>query len=82
MTLSDYPEFDDIQSCHYTAGDPHPDVVVEVDVYRDLNRFRQLTAYLGIDVGSTSTKAVLVDLNKAVVAGFYTRTAGKPLETA
>ena len=54
-------------------------VDVEVDIYQDLKHSRHLTAYLGIDVGSTSTKAVLIDRNKAVVAGFYTRTAGKPV---
>jgi predicted CoA-substrate-specific enzyme activase len=34
---------------------------------------------LGIDVGSTSTKAVLTDKSQAVLAGFYTRTAGRPV---
>mgnify|MGYP000890517780 CR=1 FL=1 len=39
-----------------------------------------LPVYLGIDIGSTSTKGVLVDHEKTVLAGFYTRTAGKPVE--
>jgi len=34
---------------------------------------------LGVDVGSTSTKAVLLGEDGAVLAGFYTRTAGRPL---
>ncbi len=79
LTLSDYPDFAGIQSYHYITTDPHPDLEVEVDVYRDMGRIRQLTACLGIDVGSTSTKAVLLDPDKTVVAGFYTRTAGNPL---
>ncbi len=54
-------------------------VDVEVDIYVDLQHGRRLAAYLGIDVGSTSTKAVLMDRAKAVLAGFYTRTAGKPV---
>ncbi len=33
----------------------------------------------GIDIGSTSTKAVLMDDQCLVVGGFYTRTAGNPL---
>lgn len=35
--------------------------------------------YLGIDVGSTSTKAVLVLASGEVTSAYYTRTAGKPL---
>ncbi len=79
LTLSDYPDFGGIRSYSYIAEDPHPDLEVEVDVYRDIGCIRQLSAYLGIDVGSTSTKAVLLDPDKTVVAGFYTRTAGNPV---
>jgi len=35
--------------------------------------------YLGIDVGSTSTKSVLCDIAGKPVAGFYTYTLGQPL---
>lgn len=39
------------------------------------------TGYLGVDVGSTSTKAVVLDeLGKKVVAKSYLMTAGRPLE--
>jgi predicted CoA-substrate-specific enzyme activase len=36
--------------------------------------------YLGIDIGSTSTKAVLLNQDKEIVKGFYTSTQGKPIE--
>jgi len=36
--------------------------------------------YLGIDVGSTSTKAVLLNTNGEPFAGFYTYTSGQPLK--
>jgi len=36
--------------------------------------------YLGIDVGSTSTKAVLLNINGEPFAGFYTYTSGQPLK--
>jgi predicted CoA-substrate-specific enzyme activase len=52
---------------------------VEVDVYRRLPGGTRVEAVLGVDVGSTSTKAVLVDIEGNVLAGFYTRTAGRPL---
>ncbi len=35
--------------------------------------------YAGIDIGSTSTKAVLARADGTFVAGFYTRTAGDPI---
>ena len=79
LALSDYPDFDGLKSYRYRAGNVNNAVAVEVDVYQNLQHSKHLTAYLGIDVGSTSTKAVLMDQNKDVAAGFYTLTAGKPL---
>lgn len=79
LILSDYPDFEGLESYHYRAGDLKTVNDVEVDIYQDLQHTRPLNVYLGIDVGSTSTKVVLIDRNKAVVAGFYTRTAGKPV---
>ncbi len=38
-----------------------------------------LNAYLGIDVGSVTTKAALVDENGKYIDGYMTRTAGKPV---
>ena len=39
-----------------------------------------LNSYLGIDVGSVTTKAAIVDENGKFVDGFMTRTAGKPVK--
>ncbi len=36
--------------------------------------------YLGLDVGSTSTKGVITTEKGSVVAGFYTRTASRPVQ--
>jgi predicted CoA-substrate-specific enzyme activase len=36
-------------------------------------------AFLGIDIGSTSTKAVLLREDRGIVGGFYTRTLGDPI---
>lgn len=52
---------------------------VEVDIYEVLSRDTVIECYLGIDVGSTSTKALLMNRSKSVVAGFYTRTNGQPV---
>jgi predicted CoA-substrate-specific enzyme activase len=53
---------------------------LEVDVYRELTPNGPHPVYIGIDVGSTSTKAVVAETDGEVVAGFYTATAGRPLE--
>ncbi|HSA23995.1 MAG TPA: BadF/BadG/BcrA/BcrD ATPase family protein, partial [Myxococcota bacterium] len=64
---------------------------VEVDEYQAPTRGARVPVLLGIDVGSTSTKAVLLDPagpagpgdeGLPVLAGFYTRTAGQPLVAA
>ncbi len=39
-----------------------------------------LQAYLGIDVGSTTTKTVLIDANGAIVHKQYVQTQGRPIE--
>ena len=36
--------------------------------------------YLGIDIGSTSTKAVLIDETDNIIADFYRKTAGTPIK--
>ena len=38
-----------------------------------------LGVYIGIDIGSTSTKAVLIDEKRRIRGGFYTSTAGEPI---
>ena len=41
----------------------------------------QVTGYLGVDVGSTSTNLLVLDTHKKVVAWEYLRTRGTPLKT-
>ncbi|MFO7671154.1 MAG: acyl-CoA dehydratase activase [Bacteroidales bacterium] len=52
--------------------------LVQVDIYRKPADWAK-GLYLGIDVGSTSTKSVLIDGDGRPVAGFYTYTLGQPL---
>ena len=52
---------------------------VDVDIYSVLVRDTSYSIYAGIDIGSTSTKAIIIDETKNPLAGFYTYTAGKPL---
>ena len=55
---------------------------VEVDLY-DLPAEKRIPVYLGIDIGSTSTKAILVnarDHKSRPLIGLYTRTLGQPIQ--
>jgi predicted CoA-substrate-specific enzyme activase len=79
LRLSDYPDFGSLEKSLFhgrVVRHSHP---LEVDVYRELEPGAH-DVYLGVDIGSTSTKAVVTDLEGDVLAGFYTATAGKPLE--
>ncbi len=55
---------------------------VEIDIYAEIPRGQPLRVHLGIDIGSTSTKASLTDENRQVRLALYTRTAGDPIRAA
>ena len=73
IVLSQYPDFAGIESYVYHAKQD-----VEVDIYATFAK--ETEAFIGIDIGSTSTKMAVTDSYGNMLAGFYTRTAGKPLE--
>ena len=72
LTLSDYPDF-----TAFRSYDAHG---VEVDIYRDPRQALLTEGYLGVDVGSTSTKSILTDQDGEPLAGFYTKTASRPVQ--
>jgi predicted CoA-substrate-specific enzyme activase len=79
LSLSKYPDFSNEES--YLLNSPvslHP-AEVEVDIYTELVPNTSYKVFTGIDIGSTSTKAILIDETNKPVAGFYTFTVGKPL---
>jgi predicted CoA-substrate-specific enzyme activase len=82
LKYSNYPDFSSIQRYEFQLDAADARNPVEVDIYTELNASRRVDAYLGIDIGSTSTKAVLYNPEQDVVAGFYTRTAGRPVESS
>jgi predicted CoA-substrate-specific enzyme activase len=80
LKLSEYPDFSAdkharFQSKYFPFMKP-----VEIDLYHLPEQSSHLELFLGIDIGSTSTKAVLLNTSREVTAGFYTRTAGQPLQ--
>ncbi|MFC1862492.1 acyl-CoA dehydratase activase [Thermodesulfobacteriota bacterium] len=80
LQLSDYPDFDIVEEYLFSTETLKFPAQVEVNIYTDLSPEINYLAYLGVDIGSTSTKAVLMDKARNVLAGFYTRTAGRPLD--
>ena len=80
LELSDYPDFESHEKYVFHSSFFPLMKGVQVDAYSELKNKTQLSVFLGIDIGSTSTKAVLLDQNKEVIAGFYTFTSGQPLQ--
>jgi predicted CoA-substrate-specific enzyme activase len=76
---SEYPDFSSLESYSFKPRWRDTGIEVETDRYLDFPK-APIEAWLGIDIGSTSTKAVLVDASGEPLAGFYTRTAGQPLD--
>ncbi len=79
LAQSQYPDFDsenryEFQSRRFPGTTP-----VEVDLYENFQKGETYGLFFGIDIGSTSTKAVLMDRGRRVMAGFYTRTSGRPV---
>ncbi|MDY6823328.1 MAG: acyl-CoA dehydratase activase [Thermodesulfobacteriota bacterium] len=79
LVHSRYPVFSAQDSYDYSAVSQDAENLVEVDVYAPLPPASRTVVYLGIDIGSTSTKAVWMAPDNRVLAGFYTRTAGRPV---
>jgi predicted CoA-substrate-specific enzyme activase len=79
LQLSDYPDFSSDRKYEYNASGPEDMYPVEVDIYENLVPSKTYEVHMGIDIGSTSTKAILMDRERRVLAGFYTRTAGRPV---
>jgi predicted CoA-substrate-specific enzyme activase len=80
LELSDYPDFEAHETYEFKSDRLQAMKAVEVDAYTSANHCDLGNIFLGIDIGSTSTKAVLLGNDKEVIAGFYTRTSGQPLQ--
>ena len=79
LSMSDYPDFSSLSRFIFKSKDGQSQALdVETDVYESLSG--QVKAVMGIDIGSTSTKAALMDESGRMLAGFYTRTTGRPLD--
>lgn len=77
LELSNYPDFDSVE--HFDLPVNGGNTLIEIDIYVPEKYSSPLSVHMGIDVGSTSTKAIIVDEDLTPVCGFYTRTAGRPI---
>ena len=71
LKLSQFPDFKCFSS--YIIED------VEADIYQNPVEISTTQGYLGLDVGSTSTKSILINHEGIPIAGFYTKTASRPV---
>lgn len=76
LSLSPYPALASHEN--YLYAPKRNCAGIEIDIYKPLESRQE--AYLGIDIGSTSTKAVLINEVNDVLIGLYTLTAGQPVQ--
>ncbi len=70
LKKSDYPDFKVYKETIHKNK-------TEIRIHRNLER--TIDAYIGLDIGSNSTKAILIDEETNIVADFYCRTEGDPI---
>jgi predicted CoA-substrate-specific enzyme activase len=80
IALTNYPDFEAHCTYQFNSKCFPAMKAVEVDIYFAIPGGTSVEVYLGIDIGSTSTKAVLLSPEKRVLIGLYTRTSGQPLK--
>ncbi len=79
-TCSQVPDFNNPDTYLYRSIQSDFQPEVEVELFEPFPPGEIIEVFLGLDIGSTSTKAVLIRPDSQVMAGFYTRTAGRPLQ--
>ncbi|MBN2547101.1 MAG: hypothetical protein JXB50_14965 [Spirochaetes bacterium] len=70
ISLTDYPDFSEDTS--YIEDE------IEITIYKKPEDSSK-NIYIGIDIGSTSTKLAVIDNNKNIITGLYTRTKADPV---
>ncbi len=79
-TGSPVPDHQPPENYRYRSARSDFQPEVEVERFEPLSEKENNQVFLGLDIGSTSTKAVLTGPGRKAIAGFYTRTAGRPLQ--
>ncbi|MEA1897190.1 MAG: acyl-CoA dehydratase activase [Bacteroidota bacterium] len=76
--MSDYPDFAAFKKYNFTAETSQHKSEVQVEIYTPITADMSDSVYMGIDIGSTSTKLMLAK-NGDPIIGLYTYTDGQPL---
>lgn len=79
LKLSDYPDFSSFKSFQFKPSISGHSEIVEVDEYLPLRKLMDYSCFIGIDIGSTSTKAIVLSRIRKPLVGLYTYTAGAPM---
>ncbi len=79
-TLNKYPDFSETENRVQASRIKGFDGDLQVETYEDIGMLKPENIYIGIDIGSTSTKAIISTLENSPLIGYYTYTSGKPIE--
>ncbi|MFC2111999.1 acyl-CoA dehydratase activase [Bacteroidota bacterium] len=78
--LKRYPDFGKVEFHIQDPGIEGFSGDLQVEIYEDAAQLNPEGIYIGIDIGSTSTKAVISSSGNIPLLGYYTYTSGKPIE--
>ncbi len=70
INVTQYPDFS-LDKTYISDG-------IEITAYEDIES-GNYSVFIGLDIGSTSTKAIILDENKKILAGIYAPTKGDPV---
>lgn len=80
LSLSRYPDFSKTRRLKHGSSIRGYEKTVEIELFEDPGREKPAGIFIGFDIGSTSTKALISDDNNLPLIGCYTYTSGKPIE--
>ncbi|MFC2114842.1 acyl-CoA dehydratase activase [Bacteroidota bacterium] len=78
--LTSYPDFSESESRVQASKIKDFTSDLQVEVFQDFGEIKPESIYIGMDIGSTSTKAVISTIDNVPLLGYYTYTSGKPIE--
>ena len=80
LSLSQYPDFSKTTRHNHRSSIKGFQRNVEVEIFEDPEQIKPNGIYIGFDIGSTSTKAMVCSGDNTPLLGYYTYTSGKPIE--
>jgi len=76
LKTSNYPDF---SAFIYRVDEKQNEITIYEDSLLKSARKQTLSVFMGIDIGSTSTKICLIDSNQKVILSVYRKTASDPI---